>query len=794
MLKKLGLQTKDNDTTNNASPLSNSKLLEIEKRKARHNKKIVRKTASYDSLESESFAHQPHMPNTIYNPNPFPLDPSQPDGVNRHNAFHTRRETREIETIDIEIEETKGFVTGKSRQSIDSNRDDYGGGNNELDNDNTRKNNTIQKLGAGLKGALAKSGLAKNKEKDKEKENVEVDAVLQYNLQQQEKQRKQQQQRLRQQNVEAAQAQVRGRDRERQRTQSGHLYSERLVGDDAKSPDRVRDQRDAFSDRRSRLHSLSPPPAPGQERRNSTTYWPEEHRGVVYSEQMTPFIGYQPPPPVSPSRRQHQQYQQQQYRQTRPLSHTSDSEYGDNSRQSRDGRYKSRERHESDRIRREALAGGAGARRQSGLNRVTGTDSVVRTSSEFADDESNSIDRQIPQQQPPDRLGRAREWVASHSKNNSVAAPAPIADREAVSSLPGAFPPRSNRRQSMEPEEYGLIAPPRGSYLGAAGGGYDSRERMAMMTQMHIQNQEQRDYRESMADDGRYWSRQLEGYEHDRYRQSRVDYEYSSQGGFHGYPAGGPDDIDDEVESTLAPGSAVGASTPKKGVENSMDGFKRLAGADTQVDIEEDQLAAAKPPNKKRLILRLISLASSLLVLVLLIAAAPISKSSSPFTSHVGLAFHYVVAILSILISLAFVFNYLSRRLRRREKMKRYLLFGLDILMTLAWLIDVCDMYNTSVFLGMIAFASYLAAFVWDIWGSFDHSKLFGGGPLIKPPPPGWDKNGPGHGRKKLASGGMGGRGAPGAWPGQVPGQEQGQGQGQGQGFPMKPKNSKALW
>ncbi|KAF9350017.1 hypothetical protein BGX26_011747 [Mortierella sp. AD094] len=286
-----------------------------------------------------------------------------------------------------------------------------------------------------------------------------------------------------------------------------------------------------------------------------------------------------------------------------------------------------------------------------------------------------------------------------------------------------------------------------------------------------------------MTDDGRYWSRQLEGYEHDRYRQSRVDYEYSAQGGYHDYPAGGPDDDidDDEVESTLAPGSLVGVSPAKKGLENSTDASKQST-TNTQVDLEGDQLASPKPPNRKRLILRLVSLSSSLLVLVFLIAAAPVSHSSSPFSSSYGLAFHYVVAILSILVSLAFVFNYWSRRLRRREKMKR------------------CDMYNSSVFLGMIAFASYLAAFVWDIWGSFDHSKLYSGGPLIKPPPPGFD--GKGRGGKKLASGGMGrgvggvgGVSAPGAWPGQMPGQQQQQQQQQqGQGFPMKPKNSKALW
>lgn len=62
---------------------------------------------------------------------------------------------------------------------------------------------------------------------------------------------------------------------------------------------------------------------------------------------------------------------------------------------------------------------------------------------------------------------------------------------------------------------------------------------------------------------------------------------------------------------------------------------------------------------------------------------------SAPFDSKAGLATHYIVSILSTLVSCAFVFNYFSRRLRRREKMKRYVMFGLDIFMTLAWMIDV---------------------------------------------------------------------------------------------------------
>jgi len=109
-----------------------------------------------------------------------------------------------------------------------------------------------------------------------------------------------------------------------------------------------------------------------------------------------------------------------------------------------------------------------------------------------------------------------------------------------------------------------------------------------------------------------------------------------------------------------------------------------------------------------------------------------------------------------------------------------------------------CDMYNTSIFLGMIALATFFAAVIWDICGTFVSSKLLGGRQWIKPPPPGFNSRGPvmqqgagqGWGGGKMAGG------VPGAWPGQMPGQIPGQMPGQmpGQGYPMKPKSGKAWW
>lgn len=586
-------------------------------------KKKVKANPSYDSLNSVSLAPQPHLPSTIYNPNPFPLDPTQPDGLSRHNAFYTERETREAETVDIEIEETKGFVSGKSRESVDldnvhNNRRDS---DIDMEYDLARKTNTIQRLGAGLKGALVKSGLTRNRDKEPEKQ---VDAVLQHHLQQQRELRRQQQQQ-REQDPEMG---SRIREGERQ-TESAHLYSDRVRGDeDLISPRVGRRKQDPFTDRRTRPQSLSPPP--GQDRGNSAMYWPEGRRDTR-AEQMVPFIGYQPPLSASP-RRFRPQHQQQQ-RPARPLSQPSDSDYRGFSRHALGDPESLRERDELDRRRREALVEGPeGVRRHSDQSRVANADSAVRAPSEFGDDEE-SVSANLAARQTPDRLSRAREWVANNSRINAPTTPPPVFDRETViSSLPGAPSSRSSRRISVD--GYGLVIPQRGGYMDNAGRGYESRERVARMNQVETRGI-QRTYRNSMADDGQYWRRQMEGY--DQRRQIREEYrrekyDYSARGGFAGYPPGGPDDVEhDGAESTIA---AISALKSKQSIESS-NALKKTtdkkaeadAGPSTadQSDEEVDPLASPKVPNKKRLILRLVSLFCSLFVLVFLIAAAPVS-------------------------------------------------------------------------------------------------------------------------------------------------------------------------
>ncbi|KAG0044144.1 hypothetical protein BGZ83_010628 [Gryganskiella cystojenkinii] len=800
MFKKLGLVNKDHDTAPSTSsfrqPIPSRNTTDDEKFKIKHNKKVLKATASMDSLDSVSIAPRPHLPSSVYNPNPFPLDPTLPGGLSQFKGFVSS--THKEENLDIEVEERRGFVSGKSRQSIEQiheSRDQMSITVNQGDDveyELTKSPNPIQRF----KGAFAKSKVKERQQYTAATEHV--DAVLQHHLQLQEQQmRSSQQQDKSSKSLE--------RERGRQRTSSGPSRALAAKGtgisDGAFPPD---------GDRPSRPQSLSPPPLSGQERTVSGSYWP---KSTDHDEQMSPFLGYQPP--------------------RRPLSQTSDSD-GDFSRFGRDGRdarYHSRERAGSDRMRREVLAGGGGARRQSGLNNIISPRDVGRTSSELGtDDEQSAIRGRIgvsdSQEQVPDRLSRAKEWVATHSKNNSVAdltAPEPVAANSSRPVLfkqrPESFPTRAEygrRPLSLDVEAFGMVAPYRDGYYSSPGSRFESRDRMAMEAHMQMQG--------SMRphENDRYWGDHLEGYENDRYHYHgehwtkedlyRAGYQ-GMPGGYYRYPPGGPDDADDEDESTLAPGSTAGgvAARSKKVVDTMPDEIQsRPTDGDNLLRIDK------RVPSKRRLVLRMISLGSSLLCLVLLVAAAPVSHSSSPFSTPAGLIFHYVVAILSTLVSCAFVFNYFARRLHRQEKMKRYIYFGLDIVMALAWMIDVfvcikkfpcavggqngwCDMYNSSVFLGIVTLLSFLAAFVWDIWGSFDHSKITGNRPLMRQAPPGWD------GKPRAAQGAGPGRGGgqdprafPGAMPGAVPGTgavPQGQRGILGQSAGQAPqKKSKALW
>ncbi|KAF9428793.1 hypothetical protein BGZ94_001017 [Podila epigama] len=788
-------------------------------------------------MDSPSLAPQPHLPSSVYSPNPFPIDPTQPGGISRTNQFLAtttkkkdnddldRHDEDEANEVDIEVEETRGFMSGKEKKSKGGEYHHHHHGQQHHDHDQGEgdaygyglvtpvpqrqyhADTTMQKLGTGLKGAFAKTGLG-GSSRDTDSSTPGHHEGGSKGLQHRHEHAS---------NTGTTSAPTpidfsveRGRPPGRTRAQSGGAC---MSGDSGSGSGHG--VQDPFSDlsHTRRLQSLSPPPPPhatgqGQQWSKSDSNRKQTSNNDT-NEQSRPFIGYQPPPlsPSAPARASGR------YQPPRPLSQQSDLTSSDYEWQAGGGGGGGE-------------GGVSGVRRQSALNLVTNAPSVHRTSSELdydGDQRSTSQQRQYGRRTPTtDRLSRAKDWVANHSKNNSLSQQPSEFARERIDGrssplTPGAFPPptaaaRSNQhyypqpyqhrhRLSMDSDDYALLTPPRGGYI--SGGGCKGCKGIQGIAILTMEGTGALNLKVAAAIvDGNATGKDIE---------AAVGPCDSPGGGFHGYPPGGPDAVEDEddvdAESTIAPGSAIG-KTGKKHQDQGQGSTEAKKAQRNKVEEENDppqdeEVAievTPKVPNKRRLVLRLISLFSSLLVIVFLVAAAPVSKMSAPFESKAGLATHYIVAILSTIVSCAFVFNYFSRRLRRREKMKRYVLFGLDIFMSLAWMIDVfvciskfpcavggqggwCDMYNTSVFLAMVALVSFLAAFVWDIWGSFDHSKLIGDGPIMKPPPPGFYKND----KRVMANQGV--------QPGHgVPGMGMGMGMGMGRGGPMKGKNNKALW
>ena len=290
-------------------------------------------------------------------------------------------------------------------------------------------------------------------------------------------------------------------------------------------------------------------------------------------------------------------------------------------------------------MRREVLAGG-GVRRQSGLNKVISPGDVGRTSFELGTDDERSViggrmGSPDAQAQVPDRLNRAKEWVTTHSKNNSVvdltvpetaatdlSRPIPYKQR------PEPIPARAEygrRPLSLDVEEYRMVAPHRGGYHSNPGSRFEVMDRTAIATHLQMQGL-------SRSHEGdRYWGDHLEGYERDRYQYHGEHWTKEDSygagyqgipGGYYGYTSGGPDDADDEDEYTLATEStAGGAAKSKKIVDTTPHASQteiRQVYGETQLGVDN------KVPNKRRLILRMISLGSSLLCLVLLVAATPV--------------------------------------------------------------------------------------------------------------------------------------------------------------------------
>ncbi|KAF9972588.1 hypothetical protein BGZ73_004289 [Actinomortierella ambigua] len=370
-----------------------------------------------------------------------------------------------------------------------------------------------------------------------------------------------------------------------------------------------------------------------------------------------------------------------------------------------------------------------------------------------------------------DRIARAREWVARKNQQQKHRVSAPPTTLSAAS-LPGAFPTSEEARrtkwetssnpssrvvsnqqhQHVQPsrpsshiyhlEDAEPLQPPRSTYVNM-GRGYDPQDRMfaSGASASHL------NYVGGGSEGGDYPMGYYGHPDDDLYGDHAHEGRYPISAGA---PGRSRDSYEMEVVDTLQDDeySVAGSEKPASstgGIHLAADRKKKAVAAASGEDLtsiaesqsqegeasgEGDGLTTgelkqpAHPPNKRRLILRIVS------------------GKSTPFSSVYGLVIHFLVAILSTIISFFFVFNYFSRRLHRRPKLKRYVLLGLDIVLALFWFADVficlsrfpceiganegwCDMYNTSLFSGVVAMISFLIAFGWDIWGAFKRTKKY---------------------------------------------------------------------
>ncbi|KAI8637093.1 hypothetical protein BD408DRAFT_425100 [Parasitella parasitica] len=138
-------------------------------------------------------------------------------------------------------------------------------------------------------------------------------------------------------------------------------------------------------------------------------------------------------------------------------------------------------------------------------------------------------------------------------------------------------------------------------------------------------------------------------------------------------------------------------------------------------------------PNKWRFWFRFVILLASIGHLGFAAGARPYSGKDVPFYTSACFYYLFAVAILSIIYSIYHVFFYCYRRMAKKPKMNRPIMFALDLLMAVLWGIGViveavkfkctdggkfCDFYNVSIFWGFLAFAAYVLAIFWDVWGA----------------------------------------------------------------------------
>ncbi|KAI9228426.1 MAG: hypothetical protein DHS80DRAFT_30827 [Piptocephalis tieghemiana] len=156
--------------------------------------------------------------------------------------------------------------------------------------------------------------------------------------------------------------------------------------------------------------------------------------------------------------------------------------------------------------------------------------------------------------------------------------------------------------------------------------------------------------------------------------------------------------------------------------------------------LDETGLGKRDRPSLKRLLLRFIILICSIGALGFQAGAKPYSGYDNPFDNKTASIFLYIISALSILVSLFFIFHYCARRITKRNKMSRWVVGIIDLILALAFGVDVlvmiihqkceigamngwCDFYNTSLAFGFMAFFFTGVSVLWDILGTCVHCR-----------------------------------------------------------------------
>ncbi|KAI8884388.1 hypothetical protein K501DRAFT_294102 [Backusella circina FSU 941] len=113
--------------------------------------------------------------------------------------------------------------------------------------------------------------------------------------------------------------------------------------------------------------------------------------------------------------------------------------------------------------------------------------------------------------------------------------------------------------------------------------------------------------------------------------------------------------------------------------------------------------------------------------------ASPYSGEPVPFPTTSCFYYLYAISIISIIWSLFHVLFYFYRRITRKQKFNRVILFSIDLLLATLWGIGLiieavkykctdggkfCAFYNVSLFWGFFSFAIYIISTGWDIFGA----------------------------------------------------------------------------